>query len=432
MHNKYDKIGLSIFGLAFISRLIFMFLMMSVHDSIGLIDLYDDTIKYISASEYIFGIGNTGEFDIFLVGPGYPFVLGLYNLLISNYWFLIFIQIILSSTSCMYIYKVSSILTRNRYISILAGILSAVSMTSISLANSILTDTLFFFLFVLMLYLFIKGLLENRWSLFVCAGLIGGLAILVRSIAIFYPAILLIVSFLIPLVSKTSRKELIIKTIIVGLIMLLIPSVWAFRNQSKHDSFTVSATGTLAAKIFLSGKVDYTSQNRPQHHFKAFRDSIYNSMVPDIEAGRFRELAEDSKKYSIAMFKKHPGLFIETYLITILDNITLVSSLQHLQTPQLSNIYSFFEKLFTRGFNNTTYPILSLLGLIILIRRDARIALILLINILYFAALSGVTFGQGSRIFFPSQSTDVIFWAAGILFLFDLLLTGIKSIRSRP
>jgi len=230
--------------------------MFSQHSPARFIELFPDTMTYLKAAGGLLGITDRGKYELYMTGPGYPFFLGFFAYIIGRaYWLMILIQIIISSISCVIIYMTAILLTKNRIISVIAGLLAAVSLTSISLASAALTETLFFFLFISMLYLFLKGLSENRWWYFV--------------------VLLIIFALLYPFTGIASHHKNKYRKIVVAILLfVLLPAVWVIRNTAAYNTPTVSGTGVSAAKIFLTGKVIHKSQNRSPYEFRQFRDSI--------------------------------------------------------------------------------------------------------------------------------------------------------------
>ena len=427
------RMPILIFAAALILRLLFMFIMFSDIGPGHLIDLYQDPIKYVNAADYLFGRADTGQYELFLVGVGYPFLIALLTAIFGDiYWPILVVQLILSSLSCVLIYKIGELLIKNRIIAAIAGFLAAVSITSISLANAILSETLFFFLFILSLYLFFKGLADNRWSTIIFAGIMGGLATLVRSVTMFYPVLLIVFALIYPVAKKAGeRKRMLIKSAVVALIMITIPALWGLRNLEVHDTFTVSGTGVLATKTYLTGRVLISAQDRHVGKFTALRDSLYRSSLAAYEAGNYRQNQADDIEFIISTVKRYPSLFLKNYLLIVLDNATAVSGLQYLHLPRYTKFFENIDKYIHRGSNSPVVLVFSLIGFLILARKQLNISLILLLNVLYFALMSGITFGQGSRIFFPAMSTQSILAATAVLFFYDIVLIGRNFLFSR-
>ena len=83
--------------------------------------------------------------------PGYPlFIAAIYTLFGEGLWNVISIQILLDSISCVVIALMAkSLFSKGFWI---AGILSAINLNMVIMSSSLLTDTLFVFLFIIFLF----------------------------------------------------------------------------------------------------------------------------------------------------------------------------------------------------------------------------------------------------------------------------------------
>jgi len=410
-------------------RLTYFFLVLAYNDQAGLGTMFADTTTYLKAADYLFGRSAEGHYDLYMVGAGYPFFLAVFSSVFGNtFWPVLLFQVILSSASCMMIYKIVELLSFHRSIAFVAGMISAISITSISLASSLLTETLFFFLLVLSIFLYFRGLRSERWIIAIAAGLCGGLMILVRSAAVFIPIIFVIFAFLIPAKETPgNRKRTLIKSGIVALIMISIPLMWVARNKVSHDVFTLSGTGMGAARVYLTAEVLFDVSERPSWEFVDYRDSLFSASRADYETGNFKKVQADAYDLVVSTFKQYPFLYFKMFLSNVWENMTAASSLQNSQLPVLDNRLDYFYPL-RWGFQSPVMLLLSLIGLAIIVRRNIKKALILFLILIYFGFLSGITFWQGSRIYYPAQVAQAICAAVTLIFLYDLLTHFIKAL----
>jgi len=371
---------------------------------------------------------------LFQGGPGYPFIVGIFRLISStNFIPIIILQIILSSLTCLYIFKIAELLLESKLLALISGMLVAVSVTSIALANGILSETIFFFLFVISMFLYFKGIIKRQSMFLIYSGIIGGIAVLVRSTTIFFPAIIIYIALLIPIgCTSYNRKEIIKFSAIAALIMISIPMLWSARNYSKYDTFIISGTGAGAAQNYLAGMVNFTAEDRPKWQYKSVRDSMIFAVTPDANTANFKKYYTDAKQYVTSTFKKYPTLFIKQYFEVIAENITIVSGLHFQQLPRYSKHFNKWELALYKGNKSQVIFIFSLLGFLIIARKNLRTASILLIIMFYFALTSGVTFWQGSRIFYPAIISQSIFVSAVLLFIFDLIILLKRLVFKKP
>jgi len=93
--------------------------------------------------------------------PGYPFFISIVHILFGeSIWNIILIQILLDSISCVVIALMAYSIFREGFW--VAGILSAINLNMVILSASILTDTLFLFLFVLFLFSLLQYLKNEQ------------------------------------------------------------------------------------------------------------------------------------------------------------------------------------------------------------------------------------------------------------------------------
>ncbi len=427
----FNRIEIVIFVVALILRLVFMAAMMNDLGSDHLTDKYPDPIKYIRAGDYMFGGDAEGKIDLYLVGPGYPFLLGLSKLIIGPiYWPIILLQIVLSAISCVLIFRLAKMLLGNKYIATMAGLLSAISTTSITLANAIASETFFFFLMILTLCLFFKYLPEKRWWTVILVGVVGGLTVLTRSVFMFYPVLLIVFALIfIGLKRLAENKRTILNAIVCSAIIITISASWGLRNYEKHDTFTISATGLLAAKTYLTSKVVVEGERQKPERTVVIRDSVFQAALHDFENNRYRENREESVDYILTTFKRFPSLFIKQYFRIVLYNVTAISSLQNILVPSWKKAFDTFDEYIHRGYDDPAYIVLALIGFAVLWRKNRKVAAILLLNVLYFALLSGVTFGQGSRIFYPALATESILVGTALIFFYDIIILTAARLR---
>jgi len=413
---------LIIFALALVLRVVFFILESSYYNSPAILHLFEDSKTYMSIARYMLGTNIAGAGDLLLAGPGYGlFLAAVFFVFGVIAWPVLIIQIILGSLTCVYLYKIALYLLDNKTIALIAGILAAVSLSAISLASSIMSDTLFFFLLTLATMLWVRGHKNERWREFLAAGILIGLAVLVRSVGAFLPVVLIAGSLLLSFGSpRPRRKTLLIRTVITSVLIIFITVFWGLRNYAVHDLFTVSETGALAAKRYLCARVIYEAENRPsllEVRNEMSRPTTRYSLDKSAKA-----MHDDAIETVITTFKKYPGRFMSVFVKNIYENIGMESTIHPLQVPQLRPLFRAVSNVTTYGGRNHLPFLLALIGAIILVWRHRwQVSLFLALVYIYFALLSGFTFWQGSRIFFPGQLAWVILAAVPLEAVFRLI-----------
>jgi len=242
---------LLLFLFAIFIRIIYMLLMMAQVDTAQMLSLSIDTTEYVKAAEALaaFHFGDLPAFYIF--GPGYSLFLVPIFVIFGVHPLPVFIiQIILSGIICLMLYRLGSELTDSRAVGLIAAIFSAVSFTSISLANFILSGILFLFIFLWGNLAFILALKNRRSSYFVLSGICLGCATLTRSMGQFWPVFLIVFILFMPerrLVGWrwSSRREFWKKAGLAPLIAILIMSGWVVRNYVVYKVPSVAIAGPV-------------------------------------------------------------------------------------------------------------------------------------------------------------------------------------------
>ncbi|MBN2227636.1 MAG: glycosyltransferase family 39 protein [candidate division Zixibacteria bacterium] len=383
-----------------------------------------DSPEYVQLAEDIARLDISHENTLYMVGFGYAlFLAGIF--LISGHSLIcgLIVQIILSSIATVLIYKIGLLLFRRPLIATIAAVLNAVSLTSVTLSLSILSDTLFFFLLTLTVYLYVQCFSRPKLSRLLLLAVIIALATFVRSVGQFLPVVLFVAALVIParyFVQSKGRGILYIG--ITMALALMVISVWALRNYAVHGTFSVAGTGIEAAGKYLGARVAANASDSLStgEYQELFRQEMTDngSLTPSPKHRRDWYLARLS-----ALFRADPILFVKTYVSIIGYNILAYDDNYHFRFPDyrhgLDTVVSWLR---TCGINIMVF-LLTLCGAAILFYRKEYSAVIPLgLFYLYFALLSGFTFWQGSRIFYPAQLAGACFLAITL----DALRTAIS------
>lgn len=186
----------------------------------------------------IFSQGETFPFESdYYRTPVYPLFIAFAESIGPEGFSIIILQIIVSIITCYFTYLTAKLITQKTFIAYIAALTMALDLPSVSLANLVLTETLFSLLFLICIYFFIRFLQQKKtWQLLLTA-LFSGLIILCRPIAIFIPflfSLFLIFHF------RKSVKTLFANTFLYALITLLSISPWLIRNKITFDHYFIS------------------------------------------------------------------------------------------------------------------------------------------------------------------------------------------------
>ncbi len=209
--------------------------------------IFSDSDQYQRLALEILRSGSLEEFNIFRP-PGYPaFIVLIYWIFGIKPWIVIVIQIILNLCSILFLYRIGKLLFNNR-ISSFAALLFSLDPFSIFYSLTILADTIFVFLLILGIFLFLRAGKINSILQNITAGVIFGSAVYLKPVLLYFPLILLIIYIFL----KINRKQFIrIATSVLCFYMLLVP--WYIRNYNKYGiiGFT-SFEGEHTIKYIIS------------------------------------------------------------------------------------------------------------------------------------------------------------------------------------
>lgn len=396
-----------------------------------------DTVNYVKMAVSLVKGTFTNEKGFFIFGPSYACFLVPFFFLFGVYAMpVILFQIVLSGVACILIFKFAMLLTRSYAVSMIAGLLAATSYTSISLSCVLLSDSSYFFFFLIGLVLFLKGLIDGGWKYFVLSGILTGFAILCRSIGQFWPLMMIIVALT---VHFTARKESLDKPplsfkrrmtgmlICIGIIVLLVSS-WMIRNYFIHGiptlAYTSSGGPANVAALTLSRLEDRPVKEIREGWLKQYQAE--NKIEKWTRENGFRMNLVQSRR----ALRDHPWEMLKTYLGLVWINLNEINHFHRILLPKYNpNTVPWGHKIRDKGWNKINFY-LSMAGLLILLAaRRFRAFIILGAVYFYYASMIGFTQWQGSRLFFPGQIAWAILIAVVLVSIYRLirmLVSGVK------
>ncbi len=394
--------------------------------------LVPDSQSYVQiATDFLTG-ANIAERKLFGFGPGYGAFLALFLMVFGrNAVVLLLFQALLSSLSCLLVVKLARALTGSRPTALVAGLLAALSYTAISLSALVLSDTLFFFVFLSGFMMYLHGLRQRRWRWFLGAGLLLGGTVLIRAIAQLWPIMMLL--FAVPYIVRGRRVwpsrrtgldgSLLWKVLACVLIVIAVEGAWVIRNQHVQGIPALTSGGS-------GGMANVAAFAVERMEGKPYRDVRYQWQVAyQQEHGLDTLSLKDQNAIDLqhvrTILRRHPREFVTAYLSIVWENLTVVNQLPRVMLPEFDRQVVRYEYLWKdNGLNYVCFG-LSMLGFLVLVtRRRWRVALILGGTYAYFAAMIGFTRWQGSRLFFPGQ----IAWAV----LVAVAIVTVAWLLSRP
>jgi 4-amino-4-deoxy-L-arabinose transferase-like glycosyltransferase len=431
---RHDLIYLFLFALFL--RSLYFALVLTQQGFAGLLTVTPDCINYVSVAKGMPSVIFKPDLMLYTFGPGYGFFLAVFFFIFGPSGVpVIIVQIILGSLSCLLMYKLARMLTGSYAVAMTAGILAAVSYTSISLASLILSDSLYFFLFLLSLILYLRALEKEDTKDFVLSGLLVGYCILTRSIGQFWIIVMIIIAIGAYLHKRKGAKQLpvtfwrYIKRPLISVALAAgILLIWIIRNWIVMGVPVASGASGLGPSKIAALTVERL-EKRPWKE-------VISGWIAEFEAeeGHKKKTMGDNneaiRRGITKVIEAHPWEVTKTYLQFLWANIHDLNYFPRSHFPDYKGYAMFVEyKILRRYYIDSLLLILSLIGMIILIfRRQYYVALILGLTFAYYGLLGGLAPWQGSRIFYPGQIGWAILNAISIVAIVRFIVKWYKSV----
>lgn len=187
--------------------------------------------------------------------PGYPFFLAGVLVLVGSTGVSLVIQTILMSAAPVLLY----ILVRpyHERAAFWGSIIFALEPVRLFYSASLLSDALFACLLLLSLILLIRGVDRSSFKLLALCGLVCGVAMLVRPIAILLP----LLYGLYILWQFSARRSLAAAALCVAAFVVVLP--WSVRNHQIFGSWNISSVG--AANLVIYNAPEFVKFTNDQH-----------------------------------------------------------------------------------------------------------------------------------------------------------------------
>ena len=360
---------------------------------------FPDSIRYDRiASELLLGRG----FSSSSTAPLYPvFLSWVYAFFGHSFLTARIIHSIIGTASILIIYLIAREIFSEK-VGLIAALLGTIYPFFIFFTGLILTETLFIFLFLCLIFFLRKLTLQTSWGYAVCTGILAGLSILIKPIMAYF----LPFAFIIILTIYRDRKRwLLSKVLSVFLIAGFVVAPWTWDNYKRSGQFTLLTTG--------GGLTLYESNNPHATGGPGVERIIWTE-----EMKRMDEIELDGyfKRETIRFIKNNPCRFIELAAIKVRRFWSF--------TPNASAYQNCKYKL----ISIVSYGPILLLAIwqIIVTRRRRRELVFLYLPIVFFTLLHTIILGS-LRYRIPIMPYVIIFAATGV----SKTLTYISQKRAR-
>lgn len=231
--------------------------------------------------------------------PGYPFFLSVLFRAIPSAWFAIIFQNIVALCIVILIYGIAMLLFQKKFIALAAALFYAVEPTVIYWNNQLLSETLFAFIILAAVYVFIKNTIIKRQHFLATAMSVGALLAIAnytRSIAQFILLIFVLAGLLIIKKSfkNVAQGFLFLLLMIASFFVLSAP--WMMRGKVLFNSYEFSAS---------SGGLGFRRQ----------LETMYLNTGDNMDD--FRKIGgKDEKIATVKYILRHPLIFAKINLLS--------------------------------------------------------------------------------------------------------------------
>jgi len=239
----------------------------------------EDQAQYIQLSQQLPEYGLLG-LNVERV-PGYPLFLAIIsNIFGDNVWYLIATQLFLDSINCVMIgILAQTIFSKGFWV---AGIMAVFNLNMIILSASLLTDTLFLFIFIIFIFSIIKYVQDDQTSWLILSITLLSLATMVRS-ASYYLLLVLPIWVIIWQLWKKDPIVRIGKNIVLYFLIVVTIFGWIHhRNYTQYQSTAlVSHTGGHLLNWVVPATYQYSGQGSYQEGQELVRIKLQSSLKRD-------------------------------------------------------------------------------------------------------------------------------------------------------
>lgn len=249
--------------------------------------------------------------------PLYPLFIGALRGVGFGSATIVFVQVLLSSATCILVISLTHKLVGSWKPAILAGAILAVDIPSIVLSNCLLTETLFTFVLTLsileLIIYFKQG--ERMFQLF-SSGVLMGLSVLCRPIAFLLPFFIIILFFLF---SKETKINIIGKTTVYLVFCFLVVSPWLIRNQLVFGSPFLSTIGYQNLLYYRAAGAYAVEQGIP---LSRAQELLHEKARSAFRGSKEEEPVEYKKveaRIATSIILKHLSSYIRNHVLSTFD-----------------------------------------------------------------------------------------------------------------
>jgi hypothetical protein len=343
--------------------------------------------------------------------PGYPLILAPFSRDESTLRGAVVLQHAIAIAVAMGVFVIAT-RRRNAAAGLVAAAILAVDLPTLHHANGILTESVFTAFVLAEVVLLYRGSRSGSGFLIATAGVVGGLSVLVRPIAIYFfvPAALFLIVF-------AGGKRVRFAAIYV-VAFVAAPTWWAARNYAMSGQFTVSTISAwsllcdrAAATLAIDDPGDFM-RNLPVRRAQLLREIGEPMLVGDpnvVPAAMLHQPADRYRARALEVIGGHPQAYFRVWIRAIGRTLSGGGAKQlHLMTSAGLRTCVLFVAVW-----NVLVLCAALAGLVRLWMADRRGAVLLALVFAYY--LVTISVGEPSARFrVPIQPMLALLASAGL------------------
>ena len=305
-----------------------------------------NTILVTDAAGYhklALGILQSGSFATFgaFRTPVYPaFVSAVYSVVGIKPWVVLFLQLFISSATAVLVYAWAKLAAGPRA-AIVAAAAFAVQPHTAFYSVTLMTDTLFVFVFLASVLALVHGLKTTKLSLFVVSGALLGVATLIRPVTQYFP---MVAAALILIYRGATWRFRGRAFAVLALVFVLTLTPWLYRNHAQYGHVGLS---TIQGENLLFYGASYAEVARTGRTIEEVR-AEFGEIAAERGAIEGNNPFENSKIYQdIAMsyIKSNSVLYAKRHMRGIANmflNLSTQQIAKYLGVPSHELPYRFY------------------------------------------------------------------------------------------
>jgi len=364
----------------------------------------NDDVKYIRSAWVLADTGiltnNAQSTPTVYMMPGLSFVLAFFVKIFGKFEgitaFRVF-QAIVQTGSLFMVFLIARKLFNSK-VGIVAIIISFMSIADYWVVNLILTETIFRFFVLCLVYFSIYALEEQKTKYYVLGGIVLGLATLFRPTIATFPIIILFIWIR----HKYKFKTMLKYTAIVAVVFCLILSPWWVRNYSIFHKFiplTLASGNPTLQGTYIN--YDQSSAKTDGLDYSQFKYPAGSEIANN-------EVEMEIAKYRLTnLVPKHPLEFLEWY--------TVGKAIHQIDSPFFWSPEFLGVNYWMAGLWHILTLLLSIIGGIIYYfnKKRNKIGTLVIATIIYSIVVYLPFFTMG-RYFYPAMPLVIIFTAYAV------------------